>query len=379
LEFLQSLCAYAPLVVFGLGVAWLMYVNSLRRALAVLKAFGGATSGLRYDSLTETVVGEIDGVAVRISIEPLRVGSRGSERRATQFRLRDPRASKLSLQRYREAVGAVRTGDPGFDGEVVLLGPRGDALAAMGPQDRRRVAHAVARGWVCTEGVWTYEVPRRIVRRSELTSLLAYGLDVSRALHRDGPTGEALAERVMGDDLVEVRQEALAALLAEGPLAPHLEARLLAEDGPVAVPVAARLPAPRDVEQLVAFVDHEDPETSWLATQELLRRDVEVAVVRRGLVRGLDGAWCGAAIEELGRRGEVADVPALRALTERWLTSYGEAAEGAIRAIQSRARGAGVGQLALADGRGDGALSVVEEVDAARGAARRGADRRTEG
>jgi len=371
LSFVQELVGYLPFLVVVLAVGWLLYVGSLRRALATLRALARETPGLRYERSSEGVLGELDGVDVRVSIEPLRVGSRGSERRSTEFRLRDARTPVLSLQPFSKALSPVRTGDAAFDGEVALLGPRAEALAAMGPSDRRRVAYAIDEGWVCARGTWTCAVPRRIVKRSELASLLALGLDACRALRSDGPTAVALAERVMGDDLSEVRQEALAALLAAGPPPPELEARLLAQDGPVAVAVAARLPAPRDGDQLVAFVDHPDPQTSWLATQELQRRDADVAVLRRGLVRGLEGDdSCAAAIEALARIGEVADVPALRALTERWLTSHGDAAEAAIRAIQSRARGAGVGQLALADGGDGGGVSVVEE-DAARRAARR--------
>ena len=154
------------------------------------------------------------------------------------------------------------------------------------------------------------------------------------------------------------------------PLSSEQEEAMLARGGRMAFLVAERMGV-RGVPVLYELLRTSSGLTRLRAALALASHG-EADVASRSILSAAvtSGTLLPKVLEALAEVGTVEEVPKLSPIAEAWTHPQRHAAKKAIRSIQSRIRGAGAGQLALAESQG-GEVSVAEAPSRAGAATRR--------
>ncbi len=350
------------------GIAFIAVILLISMAQAqkhkdALKALADTHEGLRvYD---DEVRGEVRGVSIRI--DTYTTGSGKNKSTWTRFRVSDPsslHAQQVAAEGLFSGMGKllggedVQIGDPAADGKLLLRGSEDEIVARMSAEARPKVMRAVTRGWEHEQGTWTYRRRGKMTNVSEMRAILAHGFEVTTALRMEGNRQQVLVQRALTDPLESARVRALEVRLKSGPLASTDEERLAASGGMVGVVVAEAM-GMRGIPALKHAIQTGHGDTRLRAALALARLGEGDVAVRAILRQALsDEVVQVPVIRALAEVGTVEEVPALAPIADGWMSSNRHLAKNAIRTIQSRITGAGVGQLSLA-GSGGGDLSLA--------------------
>ena len=352
-----------------------------------LQELASTTDGLRCTG--DEVVGETLGV--RVHVDTYTTGSGKNKSTWTRFRLSDPtslHATSIASEGLFSGMGKlfsgedVQLGDREADDKLLLRGPESEIVARMDADARQIVRRAVVRGWEHESGTWRFRRRGKMTSAAEMKAILAHGFEAVRCLRlKGGNRLDQLVHRAMTDPVPGAAARALEVRLKSGtPLSSEDEERLVSKGGITAVVVAERMGV-RGIPILRDALQTSSGETRLRAALSMAKLGEGDLTSRSVLVAALKvEAYQPLVIEALEKVGTVDEVPMLRPIADTWMDGNRHAAKKAIRAIQSRISGAGVGQLSIAEA-GGGGLAVAEgQPDEAEAKARaaQAAKRRTE-
>ncbi len=350
-----------------LGIAlWLAYSQRQKHGNA-LQELATSVEGLQLHG--DEVRGTTQGMDLHV--DTFASGTGDSRSTWTRFRLKDPtslEAESIAAEGLFSGMGKlmsgedIQLGDPSVDAKLLLRGSEFEIVARMDADARRVVRLAVARGWEHDRGTWRYQRRGRMSNAAEMLAVLTHGFDVVRSLRlgeRDWQ--EALVERALTDPLPSARLRALEVRLKSSePLSSEDEERLIATGDEVGVVVAERMGV-RGIPIMKRALQAGNREVRLRAALGLAKHGEGGVVARSVLAAALKvEAYQELVIEALEKVGTADEVPMLNSIADAWMHSHRHRAKSAVRAIQSRIRGAGVGQLSLVASTGGG-LAVADE------------------
>jgi len=384
-----------PLFLLFIGaILWFSY-NQQQKHKDALQELASNVKGLQFYG--DEVRGTTKGVGVHV--DTYSTGSGKNKSTWTRFRVTDPtslEAESIAAEGLFSGMGKlvsgqdVQLGDPGVDAKLLLRGSEFQIVARMDADARRIVRDAVTRGWEHDHGTWRYRRRGKMSNAAEMSAILAHGFEAVRCLRLGSRDWQgALVERALTDPLPSARVRALEVRLKSGlPLSSEDEERLIATGDVVGVMVAERMGV-RGIPILKQALQAGSGELRLRAALGLAKHGEGDVAARSVLAAALKvEAYQDLVIEALEKVGTVDEVPLLTPIADAWMHSHRHAAKSAVRAIQSRIRGAGVGQLSLAASTGgglavadaqEGGLTEPESESEAKARAARASSRQTEG